>query len=176
MNPAVAALRRLIGNTAESRLEVAETIGFNEQTLYQIARGIKLQSGQTRGVGRKLREALDQHYPNWMELAADPAAVPRIRSALPTLAQSLEVLGIEMAKPMPDDVRDDIAHALSNLAKRRGLKRDQNQVLALLLQTGLEKQRVAACQIYTMPHRRLAPIPKAVEHPHQGAPDQGDGP
>lgn len=25
------------------------------------------------------------------------------------------------------------------------------------------------CQIYTMPHRRPAPIRKAVEHPHQGA-------
>lgn len=29
------------------------------------------------------------------------------------------------------------------------------------------------CQIYTMPARRLAAIPKGVEHTHEGAPVRG---
>lgn len=32
------------------------------------------------------------------------------------------------------------------------------------------------CQIYTMPARRLAAIPKGAEHPHQRAPEQGATP
>jgi len=65
MDPLTEALIRFLGPDAKRRIEVADTIGVNEQTLYQIARGIKLKSGQPRGVGRKLRAALDAHYPNW---------------------------------------------------------------------------------------------------------------
>lgn len=143
MDAAVIALSRLIGDTTERRMEVADAIGFNEQTLYQITRGIKLKSGKTRTVGRKLREALDRCYPDWLDSTVDQIAAPKPCQLMPNLAQALEVIGSAMAMPMADDVRDDLAHALSNLAKRRGLQRDQMQVLALL-QSAPEKRREMA--------------------------------
>lgn len=61
----------------------------------------------------------------------------------PSLEQALEVLGIELAKQMPDDVRRDVADALAKLAERRGQERTQAMVAALL-QTTFGKQRAAA--------------------------------
>lgn len=46
--------------------------------------------------------------------------------------QALEVLGIELAREMAAEVRQDVADALSKLALRRGAARDQRQVLDLL--------------------------------------------
>lgn len=122
---------------------VADEIGANDQSIYQIINGVKLPSGRPKRVGPSLRARLSARYPNWLYPVA--SAYPRSASgATPSnLAQALEVIGIEMAKPMPDDVRDDVAHALANLAKRRGLQRDQSHVLALLQATP-EKRRTAA--------------------------------
>lgn len=79
--------------------------------------------------------------------AISPAAAALLRQALPlldesgdassaapapALGQALEVLGIELARDMPDDVRDDVADALHKLARRKGAERDQLQVLHLL--------------------------------------------
>lgn len=76
-DPLVNALTRLCGGTERSakarRQEVAEILGVNEQTLYQIIKGIKLESGRSRTVGRKLREKLDKHFPDWLT-AEDIAA------------------------------------------------------------------------------------------------------
>jgi hypothetical protein len=50
----------------------------------------------------------------------------------PDLSAALEILGIALALPMPNDVRDDVADALHKMASRKGAERDQKQVLALL--------------------------------------------
>jgi hypothetical protein len=84
----VEALRRLIGDSVERRVSVAERIGVNEQTLYQILRGIPLKSGRPRSVGRKLRDLLDAHYPGWRE----PGAVVAVAPARDTLAGLLDVV------------------------------------------------------------------------------------
>lgn len=131
IDPATIALKRLVEREG-GHIAVAEAIDANDQSIYQIVTGVKLPSGRPKGVGPSLRARLTRRYPGWLELATDPGATPSTHDNLPTLSQALEVIGIEMAKPMPDDVRDDVAHALSNLAKRRGLQRDQDQVLALL--------------------------------------------
>lgn len=65
VDPDIHALRQFIGTSVERRTMVADTIGANEQTLYQILRGIPLKSGKPRGIGRQLREALDAHFPGW---------------------------------------------------------------------------------------------------------------
>lgn len=50
---------------AGGHVVVADTIGANEQTLWQIVNGTKLPSGQPRGVGPQLQTKLEKHYPGW---------------------------------------------------------------------------------------------------------------
>lgn len=84
-DPLVKALTRLCGGTDRSakarRQEVADRLGVNEQTLYQIIKGIKLESGRARTVGRHLREKLDAEFPGWFTEditdTAPPAPDPR---------------------------------------------------------------------------------------------------
>jgi hypothetical protein len=47
--------------------KVADTIGANPQTLYQIVSGVKLPSGNPRGVGPALRKKIEEHYPLWLD-------------------------------------------------------------------------------------------------------------
>jgi hypothetical protein len=44
---------------------VAARISANDQSLYQIYAGVRLPSGNPKGVGPKLRKALDDAYPGW---------------------------------------------------------------------------------------------------------------
>lgn len=99
MDPDIEALRRLVGTSVERRLEVADRLGANEQTIYQIIRGVPLKSGKPRGIGRKLREALDTHFPGWRaasqlgELPASYSAQPaQPHAALADLLRSLAEL------------------------------------------------------------------------------------
>lgn len=63
-DPMVDALRRIVeangGATA-----VADKIEVNDQTIYQILKGVRLPSGRPKGVGPALRAKLDEHYPGW---------------------------------------------------------------------------------------------------------------
>jgi hypothetical protein len=90
-DPALEALRRLIGGSAARRVEIATKCGVNEQYLYQLARGLPLASGRPRRVGRDLREALDRHYPGWMAYAAPApgAPPPALADALPVVLAGL---------------------------------------------------------------------------------------
>jgi hypothetical protein len=47
--------------------KIAETIGANAQTIYQIVSGVKLPSGNPRGVGPQLRKKLEAHFPLWLD-------------------------------------------------------------------------------------------------------------
>lgn len=73
------------------------------------------------------------------------AREPRIgEPAFQSLEDALQRLGIELARDMPDDVRDDVADALHKMAKRRGAARDQEQVLALLADPPRKRRADAA--------------------------------
>ena len=145
-DPLVDALRRLVEREGGA-VAVADAAGVNDQTIYQVLKGIKLPSGNPKGVGPKLRAGLDKAFPGWRAapLVSALQAVPsapqdgaqtmRAADAAPpalTLADALEMLGIALAVDMPADVRDDLADALAKLARRGGAARDQAQVLQLL--------------------------------------------
>lgn len=69
-DPAVAALKRLCG-THGGWKAVGLTLEVNPQTVYQIVTGRTTESGTIRGVGRKLRERLEEHFPGWLQNAGD---------------------------------------------------------------------------------------------------------
>ena len=49
---------------------IADRIGVNDQTLWQVINGTKLPSGQPRGVGPAIQRKLEQHYPGWSSAPA----------------------------------------------------------------------------------------------------------
>lgn len=61
-------------------------------------------------------------------------------AAVPDLATALEVLGIELARELPDEVREDVADALHKLAMRRGAERQQGEVRRLLDAPSIKRQ------------------------------------
>lgn len=111
MDPAVLALQNLIATTKGGRVAVADRLGVNEQTLYQIAAGIKLRSGKPRGVGRQLRELLDQHYPGWLTL--EPISAPTRAIAGASLAADLAA----MLRELDDVALEKARKALATLAE-----------------------------------------------------------
>jgi len=66
----VDALRRLCEQHG-GHAKVAEKIGANPQSLYQIIAGIKLPSGNPKGVGPTLRKKLDATFPKWLDEPSD---------------------------------------------------------------------------------------------------------
>ena len=65
---------------------VADEIGANEQNLWQILAGIKLPSGEPRGVGPNLQRRLEQRYPGW---ANAPSQAPALhKDTLDALARA----------------------------------------------------------------------------------------
>ena len=64
-DPAVAALIALCKREGGYKT-VADRIGVNDQSVYQITSGVKMPSGNRKGVGPKLRKSLTEHYPDWL--------------------------------------------------------------------------------------------------------------
>lgn len=54
---------------------MASVIEANPQTIHQIISGVKLPSGNPRGVGPNLRKRLEEAYPGWANDAQDVGAV-----------------------------------------------------------------------------------------------------
>lgn len=75
-DPAVRALIALLEREG-GNFVVGTTIGANPKTLYQIATGIRLKSGRPRGVGRDLREKLQRHYPDWLQIPTGIEEAPQ---------------------------------------------------------------------------------------------------
>jgi len=63
------ALRKLC-ETHGGHVKIALQIEANPQTIHQIISGVKLPSGNPRGVGPNLRKRLDEHYPGWSDIEA----------------------------------------------------------------------------------------------------------
>lgn len=55
---------------------VADKAGVDDQSLYQIISGVRLPSGNRKGVGPTIQRKLDEAFPGWAELhAAEPLKV-----------------------------------------------------------------------------------------------------
>lgn len=52
---------------------VADRAGVDDQSLYQIISGVKLPSGNAKGVGPTIQRKLDAAFPGWADLAANGA-------------------------------------------------------------------------------------------------------
>jgi phage repressor protein C with HTH and peptisase S24 domain len=75
IDPSVAALKRLCAAQGGYQV-VALEIGANGQTLYQILAGVKLPSGNPKGVGPALRKKLNAKYPGWLQGHVTEQQVP----------------------------------------------------------------------------------------------------
>ena len=103
----------------DARLSRSFTIGCNEQTLYQVLRGVKTPKGLERGIGARLQAALDARFPGWSELWQDakrdghtpPIYVPLLENAA-SMGIGSEVLPVDVVSG-----RIPISHdwALQNL-------------------------------------------------------------
>ena len=64
----IEALRRLCDREG-GYVAVADRAELNDQSIYQIISGVKLPSGEPKGVGPKIQKALTAAYPGWENLA-----------------------------------------------------------------------------------------------------------
>lgn len=62
-------------NAQGGHVKVASAIEANPQTVHQIISGVRLPSGNPRGVGPNLRKRLDAAFPGWADDAQDVGAV-----------------------------------------------------------------------------------------------------
>lgn len=53
---------------------VADRAGVDDQSLYQIISGVRLPSGNAKGVGPTIQRKLDAAFPGWADLSAGQAA------------------------------------------------------------------------------------------------------
>lgn len=70
-DPLVAALRLLCEKEGGYKA-VADKAGVNDQSIYQIISGVKLPSGQPKGVGPTIRRKLSTAFPGWSGDTPEP--------------------------------------------------------------------------------------------------------
>ena len=84
-DPLVQALQSLVKKTKGGYKAVAQEIGANDQSLYQvISCRPDSKTGKPKSVGKQLRDKLDERYPDWLatgEGAATPPAASNIQDA-----------------------------------------------------------------------------------------------
>lgn len=85
-SPDVSALQALCDREGGYRA-VANALGVNDQSIYQIISGVLLPSGRPKGIGPSLREKLSQRYPGWNRVHQGADDMPeRLKAALATVA------------------------------------------------------------------------------------------
>lgn len=80
----VEALRRLVAREGGA-VAVADGIDVNDQSIYQILKGVRLPSGRPKGVGPTLRAKLDARYPGWLAAVTPARPTTTLDQALPVL-------------------------------------------------------------------------------------------
>lgn len=65
---------------------VAEKIGANPQTLYQVYAGIAHPSGTPRGIGPQIRKKLTEVFPDWLLLVTDNVRPATTRGRVPVIS------------------------------------------------------------------------------------------
>ncbi len=64
---------------------VAKAADVNPQTIYQITSGVKLPSGNPKGVGPQLRKKLDAAFPGWLD-AEGNVSTATVRGSVPLIS------------------------------------------------------------------------------------------
>jgi hypothetical protein len=144
MDHEVTALKRLIGDSVATRVEVADKLGYNEQTLYQIANGIKLKSGKLRAVGRALREALDKHYPGWLAASDFDMLASAPPAATAPTPPDLAALLVDAVAAMPPARWTSVHAQLTQLAGHPEMRDDILPELRALLAMPVSGARKAS--------------------------------
>lgn len=127
-DPTIEALRRLVAREGGC-IPVADKIGANDQSIYQIVAGVKLKSGNPKGVGRRLREKLEAAYPGWMNhqpvvgeeppAAALPGSVAKECLTTASAGPAHHAAGMAaVLASMPATERNDLADLLAMWAKQ----------------------------------------------------------
>lgn len=84
-DPYLEALKRLCDREGGYK-SVADKAGVNDQTLYQIIAGVRLPSGNPRGVGPQLRKKLTAAYPGWLSAVGETVAGPKMGGRVPLIS------------------------------------------------------------------------------------------
>lgn len=79
---------------------VAATIGSSYRTLWQITHGYKSETGRPRGIGVRLQERLDEHYPDWA--STEPSRPEDKDTVLVPLIERASVVENTEGKVTPD--------------------------------------------------------------------------
>lgn len=106
------ALKRLCAQNGGYKA-VAHVLRVNDQSLYQIAAGVRLPSGKPRGIGRQLREKLDEAYPHWLD-AGDPPEPVNATVAISGVAATGQA-GPVTASVTPEQTVERLAQLLDGL-------------------------------------------------------------
>ena len=116
-DPLVAALIRLCDRVGGHEA-VARATGLNKDNLWQIVNGIRLPSGNPRGVGPKVRAALSSAFPGWLDPVTGATDQPSDLAVIApmNLRQTLERLAYFLGESPPDK-REIIGSMLDRLAK-----------------------------------------------------------
>jgi hypothetical protein len=123
-------------------LRVAKEAKLSTDLLYQIVTGVKLPSGNPKGVGPQTRAALEKRYPGWQMSATQyewagkaskSVAESNITHLIPgTLESALEQLSDHLAK-IPETDRSTAAAALGALATNPEKHAQKAALLRLLI-------------------------------------------
>lgn len=102
-DPAVVALIALCAKEGGHKA-VADEIGANDQTIYQITSGVLLPSGNARGVGPQLRRKLTARFPDWLatgegEMLA--GAEGSLQVPTPSIETALQVFASALIEAQP---------------------------------------------------------------------------
>ena len=87
----------------EGYKNVATTIGSSYRTLWQIVHGSKSETGRPRGIGVRLQERLDEHYPGWAN-SEPSSAIARDTVLVPLMEHTR---GVEKAASTEDGIASD---------------------------------------------------------------------
>lgn len=117
LDPMVSALIALC-NAEGGEKFVADRAAVSAENLLQITKGVKLPSGNSRGVGPRLRARITSAYPNWLTPVAPVTAAPEQRqnsTTPPPLAQTLADLSAYLERFDAGD-RAEAMRMISRLA------------------------------------------------------------
>lgn len=70
-------------------VSVASEAGLDEQTVWQIIKGVKLPSGAPRGVGPEYQRRLTKRYPDWMTLGLPDTPLSSAAWPLPRIPKKV---------------------------------------------------------------------------------------
>ena len=88
----------------EGYKNVAATIGSSYRTLWQIVHGSKSETGRPRGMGVRLQERLDEHYPGWANNEPSNATAKDRDTVLVPLMEHASVVESAEKETAPDSM------------------------------------------------------------------------